>query len=509
MVRDFVGRGGSLMLWGLTPEGLADFNKVVGFNHVIRPFKMERVKLAAVRDPVTVGLTMRDVALESSERIYPWAGDRYPARDTFTYVVDLDDIAPFAQSAKYAHGWSQMTNGLTSADSWKFIFYHDLSKADPKPKWSATFPREEEIVEFSIILNTHYRRITKLRLIFDDNAADAVTLDLKPVAELRQDFPMKQRKCKQITLEPLAWDNPDKGPVIGVDNLWIKVARGAGYAGNVVPLLNIGALVKYRLNQKGAGSILLNQVLVQSSAANPINAQKKQNIVATMLRNLGATFAAEKMVIAGLNLKYAPVPLGEKCTQYLTADKGWIPGVSDLGQLPVSEQKLAGVNYVIRDFKTSPLPSCIMLAGPGVKGTMPRAVEGIPVGRKADALFFLHTFHELKQWSPDRNKPAPPPVLFKYVIRYADGKTAAVPVRYGRGVGHWIADRPSGLPEAAVAWAAPLPKEPGKQAVVYQMNWVNPRPSVKINSIDIRYNEKTGSQYGIPVVLAITAAKTE
>ena len=30
-----------LMLWGLTPEGLADFNKVVGVNHVLRPFKME------------------------------------------------------------------------------------------------------------------------------------------------------------------------------------------------------------------------------------------------------------------------------------------------------------------------------------------------------------------------------------------------------------------------------------------------------------------------------------
>ncbi len=156
------------MLWGLTPDGLADYNKIVGMPHVIRPFRMERVTLPAQRDPLLAGLTNRDVAQESAEQIYPWAADRYPAKDTFTHVIDLDDIAPFAKSPKDAYGWSQMTNGLTSADSWKFIFYQEL-KNDPHPKWSADFPREEEVSQFSIVLNTHYRVITKLRLIFDDN----------------------------------------------------------------------------------------------------------------------------------------------------------------------------------------------------------------------------------------------------------------------------------------------------------------------------------------------------
>src|SRR5207302_1281792 len=155
-VKEFTDRGGTLMLWGLTPAGLASYNQLVGVRHALRPFTLERVSLAAQRDPLLAGLTTRDVVLEGTERIYPWAGDRYPARDTFTYVVDLDDVAPFAKSAKYAHGWGQMTNGLTSADSWKFIFYHDLSKADPHPKWSADFPREEEVVGFSIIVNNHY-----------------------------------------------------------------------------------------------------------------------------------------------------------------------------------------------------------------------------------------------------------------------------------------------------------------------------------------------------------------
>jgi beta-galactosidase len=505
VVNAFTARGGQLMLWGLTPEGLADFNKVVGVNHVLRPFKMERVTMPPVRDPLLAGLTNRDVALESSEQIYPWSGDRYPANNTFTHVVDLDDIAPFVQSKEYAHGWSQMTNGLTSADSWKFIFYHDLGKADPKPKWSGDLPREEEVTRFSIIINAHYHKITKLRLIFDDDRASAVTLDLKPVAELRQDFPLKPRKCKRITLEPLGWTPTASQPVIGVDNIWITVSRSDDWPKKMVPLLNIGALVRYRM---GAGGIILNQVRIQASEPNPVNTEKKQNLVATLLRNLGATFAAERLLVTGVNLKYRPVPLAEKCTQFLTSDKGWLEGGLDLAHFPIGEQKFAGVNYTIRDFKTSPLPSCIMLAGPGVKGAMPREVTDISVGHTADVLFFLHTFHKLRDWQPSGDNKTPP-VLFKYVVHYADGKTVDIPVVYDRGVGPWIAEKPAGYPEAAVAWAAPFPKDAGKQAVVYQMNWTNPRPEVSIKSIDLRYDDRTRGEYGVPVLLGVTVAKAE
>ena len=36
---------------------------------------------------------------------------------------------------------------------------------------------------------------------------------------------------------------------------------------------------------------MLNQVRVREAEANPVNAEKKQTIVATLLRNLGAVFA--------------------------------------------------------------------------------------------------------------------------------------------------------------------------------------------------------------------------
>lgn len=167
----------------------------------------------------------------------------------------------------------------------------------------------------------------------------------------------------------------------GVENIWIRVKRSDEYRRQVVPLLNIGALVKYR---QGRGGVLLNNVRVLPSEAVAVNAQKKKTIVATLLRNLGAVFASEKALAAGSNLNYRPIQLGTRCNQYLTASKGWIEGDLDLRHFPVGEVKLAGVNYSIRDFQTSPLPSCIMLAGPGAKGELSDSVRGItPTARRS------------------------------------------------------------------------------------------------------------------------------
>ncbi|HOS95798.1 MAG TPA: hypothetical protein PLQ54_20995, partial [Armatimonadota bacterium] len=54
-VRSFAEKGGWLMAWGLTPEGLGSFNRLVGVEHMIRPFELERVTLPAVRDPLLLG----------------------------------------------------------------------------------------------------------------------------------------------------------------------------------------------------------------------------------------------------------------------------------------------------------------------------------------------------------------------------------------------------------------------------------------------------------------------
>ena len=504
-VKAFTAAGGWLMAWGLTPDGLADFNRLVGVEHVLRPFELERVTLPALRDPLLTGLTIRDVTLESAEQIFPWAGDKYLVDDEFTYLVDFDDIAPFcdmpgsrpgdhAAARAAGPGWTRnMVNGFTSADAWKLIHYMDT--ADSRRTFK--LPREEEIRGLSIVLNTHYAKATKLEVYFDDDPKPVV-LATKP-ENIRQDFDLPPRKARSVAVRLAEFDKPQK--TTGIDNLWIRVTRSAAWHERVKPLLSIGGLVKYPM---GKGGLVLNQLLVRPSEAVPINAQKKQMIVATLLRNLHATFAGGRILTAA-NLKFRPLPLEEQCNQYLTKDRGWFAGELDLAHLPIGNQDFCGVPYAIRDFRTSPLPSCVMLAGPGTRGNLPKAVPGLRAGCKADVLFFLHAFNRTGQWQ--RGQPSDPtPVLFKYVVHYADGEKAEVPVLYGEGADHWLSKEPSGLQSAALAWAAPFPsRKPEEQAVVYQFAWHNPRPDAAIATIDLEYGAE-GSRYGAPALLAITAA---
>ena len=86
---------------------------------------MERVTLATPNDPLMAGLTTRDVVMESGQQVTQWGGDKFMASDVFSYVVDLNDIAPFCKipGPEYFHnpgagpGWDHwprnMVNGFT------------------------------------------------------------------------------------------------------------------------------------------------------------------------------------------------------------------------------------------------------------------------------------------------------------------------------------------------------------------------------------------------------------
>jgi beta-galactosidase len=140
--------------------------------------------------------------------------------------------------------------------------------------------------------------------------------------------------------------------------------------------------------------------------------------------------------------------------------------------------------------------------------------NGCGFRRAADALFFLHTFHpsgSIGGWQRQydeairRRRAFPePPVVFKYRVHYADGEPAIVPVVWRAGVGHWVSEAPAALPEAAMAWTGPLSGD--DQAVVYSMQWNNPRPDETIESIDI-VSSPDGPKWGAPAVFAITTAK--
>ena len=108
-----------------------------------------------------------------------------------------------------------------------------------------------------------------------------------------------------------------------------------------------------------------------------------------------------------------------------------------------------------------------------------------------------------------------------YVIHYADGQTATVPIYSEISVDNYkqeqmpILTPPKAISGAQVAWIRPyttkvqeglktLEKPTPFSAVAYSMQWNNPRPNVAIQSVDLVSGPDRGR--GVPVLLAMTAA---
>ena len=157
-------------------------------------------------------------------------------------------------------------------------------------------------------------------------------------------------------------------------------------------------------------------------------------MLASILRNLGAPFGGGKTVIAGARLTCTPIDLSKHANQYRT-ERGWFGDARfTLKDLPTGGQKLAGVTYDIYDFPPRRCPPASCSPGPNVPGQLPMEVKGIPVNRKADALFFFHTARLDQRRNEKEKKEGKQHEIVHYVIHYADGQQAVLPI-YRRG-GH-------------------------------------------------------------------------
>jgi hypothetical protein len=220
---------------------------------------------------------------------------------------------------------------------------------------------------------------------------------------------------------------------------------------------------------------------------------------------------------------------------------GWHKHHWDALGLPTGRAALGGVEWEIPDWRELDRATMMMLDG-WLSTVDAKRIEGIGVGAKAEAVCFLQTY----QPSPalaKLEKGAAAPTLWRYVIHYADGQEAEVPVVWGRHVGDWLrgthgigrerlekltgnmwlaaAREPADFEpptEARVAWAELAPtaargprrgRKRGSPASVryvalYSMRWENERPEVAISSIDIVSGNDAEQDWGAPAILAIT-----
>ena len=503
--------GGFLLLFGLTPDGLNDYSALVGVNHLIRPFRRERVGFAVPKNPLLAGLSTSDIALSSGERINNYSEDEYMAPDVFSYVVDYDEVAPFAKIADGAywglkdttndHNPYNIVNGFTNADSWKLTFMIWAGGGTPT-KVPMTFPVPQEIHRWEWVGNTNYLPTTKVALQFD--GAKKLTFDTLPTGDAQQ-FPLPTGYAgKNVLLEIVDWEKNGKTPLVGIDNIRLWAARSPAFYQRVKPMLTSGAMMEYK---QGLGGIVLCNVRFQETEAVPVNKTKKQNIVATLLRNLHAPLTGGSRLIAGSALKYAPVDLSKVANQY-RGERGWFGDkTTTFADLPSRRQTFAGVAFEVFDFPTSPVPNAVMLGGNNVPGNLPDAVRQIAVNQKADALFFLQTARIDNPRTPQEQKEGKRFEMARYLVHYADGQTTAVPVYAEINIDNYKQDGqnpPRALSGAQTAWTKEY--EGGKRAVAYMQQWDNPRPHIVIQSIDLEYGT---DRRGVPALLALTAAVKE
>jgi hypothetical protein len=125
----------------------------------------------------------------------------------------------------------------------------------------------------------------------------------------------------------------------------------------------------------------------------------------------------------------------------------------------------------------------------------PDAVNGIAVGATAQRIHFFHA----SSWSDDDGVE-----IGDYVVHYADGTTATIPILYLRALRDWWLEPGGAMPtDAAVAWTGQngATAKRGFQVVLFDYEWTNPQPGVSIDAMDFVSAQAAASPFLIAVTL--------
>lgn len=463
-VEAFTAAGGWIIVSGLAPASLAAFERLVGVRHRLRPFRSERVALARPRHALAARLDERDAGMRDA---HPWGNDILVDTEAWGHVVDLIDLAPFAQlpdfrflghaDADIDHNPLNLVDGFGSGDSWKRVlaFYPSRSRLD----FPLTFADEVELSAIEIEPSQIYPGLRRVEIALDDGAREPLTVG-QGTARLAFSPP---RRAKRVTVA-LVDVNGGGRDVVGIDDLRLIAARDETWQARVQPLTSIGVLVAY---PRGAGGVLLCQ-LAFTDNPQPQTAQRRQRLLKGLLTACGAivdrpappppTAKPTPMTAPTPTASQGdPLPLGAAADQPL-AEAAWLGDRSFA--VPAGEITVGGIR-----FRTGDAPTAV-IAGPGA----PAAV--VPVGRAVGSLHLLHALGG-----------AATGTVGAYTVIYADGRRVDIPVVAGADVADARQGDPLGTSRAQRAWLA----RAGKAfAAPYARQWINPTPSVVVDRLELR-----------------------
>ena len=257
----------------------------------------------------------------------------------------------------------------------------------------------------------------------------------------------------------------------------------------------------------GKGTLLMDEG--QWDTAGDMVGNLARRIATVLLTNMGGSFKATPTVrkVEG-PLAYVPVDLSNFVNRPMAdeaandGEGGW----SDQGaridgrEFPTGRVIVKGIPFLIggpQELKPT-AKSVIVLNGSRFKKPCPE-VKGIPVGRQAETLNFLHT----AAWAGESFP------IMSYLVRYDDGTFEEIRVISGININDWwlptgdreFLDEMPGV-HTQVGLVAENPTF--EAAGVYLMEWINPHPQKKIATIDCLYRCDPQAA-ATPIILGISA----
>jgi eukaryotic-like serine/threonine-protein kinase len=160
---------------------------------------------------------------------------------------------------------------------------------------------------------------------------------------------------------------------------------------------------------------------------------------------------------------------------------------NNLAALPTGIQNLAGIDFDVRgliqvDYEPSPT----------VK--FPSEVLDIAVGQTCRRLHFLHAANGAGR-AEDGTE------IGRYVIHFADGQQRHLPLRIGEELADWWTQPNEAGKRFKIAWTGTNRDTLQRGIRLFVTTWTNPRPGVKIQTIDLVATHKQGG----PFLVALTA----
>ena len=266
------------------------------------------------------------------------------------------------------------------------------------------------------------------------------------------------------------------------------------------PLVEPGLLVAI---PTGKGQVLFDTLAWETACAT--EGERVTRIVSALAMNLGAKIAKPQ----GDAYDYFPVDLAK------FANMGYVDEVAEDGQgggldqgpfdlcffltnhtervngtgEPVAAEpfpentRFFGVPFQLTAPKKNDGKAMIALRATDRALKLPDKVVGVPVGRKADKLWFIHAANYV---------PAKGTVIGKYLVHYEDGTVVEFPLRSGIEINDWSV--PVKPEKARICWTGN--NRVASSVGLFLAEWSNPFPARSIQSIDI-VGALTGAQLGV------------